>query len=74
MVQVGSFGDAENARRLAQRVATFGFSVDVSEHRAGGRDMHRVRVGPEPSRQRAESVASSLAAHGFVAQVVPAGT
>jgi DedD protein len=69
-VQVGSFGDAENARRLASRVSTYGFRAQVSVYAAGGREMHRVRVGPEGTRESAEAVASSLSAHGFVAQVV----
>ncbi len=70
MVQIGSFGEAENAERLAVRVASYGFDADVSPYRAGGRVMHRVRVGPHDSRGRAEATASSLSAHGFVAQVV----
>jgi len=70
MVQLGSFGEEENARRLADRVATFGFSARVSTFAASGRPMFRVRVGPESSRERAVAVASSLSAHGFVAQVV----
>lgn len=72
MVQLGSFGDESNARRLADRVGTYGYEADVSGYRAGGRTMHRVRVGPAASRNEAEATASSLAAHGFVAQVVAA--
>lgn len=71
-VQLGSFGDAENAERLAERVRVLGFEAEVSTFRAGGRLMRRVRVGPQPTRERAEAVASALGAHGFVAQVVPA--
>ncbi len=71
-VQLGSFGDADNARRLAGRVATFGYKAEVSPYRAGGRTLNRVRVGPRPTRDEASVVASSLAAHGFVAQVVGA--
>ena len=70
MVQLGSFGEEENARRLADRVTTFGFAPRVSTYTASGRPMFRVRVGPETSRERAAAVASSLSAHGFVAQVV----
>ena len=70
MVQLGSFGEEENARRLADRVTTFGFTPRVSTYTASGRPMFRVRVGPETSRERAAAVASSLSAHGFVAQVV----
>lgn len=69
-VQVGSFGEEENARRHADRVSTFGYSPKISTYRAGGRVMYRVRVGPHPTREAAEAAASALAAHGFVAQVV----
>ena len=72
VVQLGSFSEEENARRLAQRVATFGYSPDISNHRASGRTMYRVRVGPHESRARADAAASALSAHGFVAQVVTA--
>ena len=72
IVQLGSFGEEENARRLAQRVATFGYKPDISTHRTSGRLMYRVRVGPQESRARAAAAASALSAHGFVAQVVAA--
>jgi DedD protein len=72
MVQLGSFGEEENARRLAERVSGYGYSAEISPHRAGGRTMHRVRIGPYETRPRAEAVVSSLSAHGFVAQVVVA--
>jgi DedD protein len=72
LVQLGSFGDAANAERLASRVDAYGYDAQVSNFRAGGRVMHRVRVGPHGTRGAAESVASSLSAHGFVAQVVSA--
>ena len=71
-VQLGSFSEEENARRLAQRVATYGYTPDISNHRASGRVMYRVRVGPHESRSRADAAASALSAHGFVAQVVAA--
>ena len=71
-VQLGSFSDESNARRLAERVSTFGQSAQVSSYRAGGREMYRVRVGSSKTRGEAESKASSLTAHGFVAQVVTA--
>ena len=71
MVQLGSFSDSRNARRQAQRVETFGHDARIYEFAAaGGRTMFRVRLGPLDSRERAEVTASSLAAHGFVAQLV----
>ena|SRR5690606_17679576 len=69
-VQVGSFGQEENARRHADRVSMYGYSPKISTFRAGGRVMYRVRIGPHPTREAAEAAASALAAHGFVAQVV----
>jgi DedD protein len=70
LVQLGSFGDAENAQRLASRVDAYGYNAAVSAVKASGKVMHRVRLGPYPTRGEAESVTSSLSAHGFVAQVV----
>jgi DedD protein len=72
LVQLGSFGEEGNARRLAERVGTYGYKPDVSNYRASGRTMYRVRVGPLKSRGEAEAAASALTAHGFVAQVVTA--
>lgn len=69
-VQVGAFGDEGNAERQAARVDTFGFDAHVSAFPAGSGVVHRVRIGPQSTRERAEAIASSLSAHGFVAQVV----
>ena len=70
LVQVGSFSDEENARRQADRLAAAGFPARLYPHSSGGGTMYRVRVGPEPSREGAEGIASSLRDVGFVAQVV----
>ena len=70
LVQVGSFGDEENARRQADRLADAGFTARLYPHTSGGRRMYRVRVGPEPSREGADEIASSLRNEGFVADVV----
>jgi DedD protein len=70
-VQLGAFGERANADRLAARVGTYGYKAGVSGFPAGAPTVYRVRIGPEPTRARAESVASALSAHGFVAQVVP---
>lgn len=71
MVQSGSFGNAGNARRQARRIETYGHDARIYEFAAaGGRTMFRVRVGPLETRERAEAMASTLSAHGFVAQLV----
>ena len=70
VVQVGSFGESENAQRLAERVAAVGFNASVSTFSTSDRTMFRVRIGPASARVDAETVASSLRIHGFVAQIV----
>ena len=70
VVQLGSFGEAENAERLASRVDAYGYEAAVSDVKASGKVMHRVRLGPYATRGQAEAVTSSLSVHGFVAQVV----
>jgi len=72
VVQLGSFSEEANARRLAQRVSTFGYRANVEDHRSGGRTLFRVRVGPYDTRSKADAAASALGAHGFKGQVVAA--
>lgn len=70
IVQLGSFGEEANARQLAGRVADYGFDATVTEFETRERVLHRVRIAGYATRAAAEAAASSLAAHGFVAQVV----
>lgn len=72
VVQLGSFGSEDNARRLAQRAGTFGYKAVVSSTQAANRTMYRVRVGPYAARREAEAAASALGAHGLQGQVVAA--
>jgi DedD protein len=69
-VQLGSFSDEANARRVAQRSGTFGYKAEVSTIRSGGRTLYRVRVGSGRSRAEAEATVSALKAHGIDASVV----
>ncbi len=71
-VQLGSFGDENNARRLADRASTFGYKANVANYKASGKTMYRVRVGAYGSRAQAEATASALGAHGLTAKVVAA--
>lgn len=66
LVQVGNFQDEENARRQADRLTGAGYSADLYPHTSAGGLTYRVRVGPQPSRESAEEVKSSLLARGFV--------
>ena len=71
-VQLGSFSEEANARRLAQRAGTFGHKAEVSSYRSGARTWYRVRVGPQATRAAADAAASSVHAHGLDARVVSA--
>jgi DedD protein len=71
-VQLGSFGEEANARRVAQRSGTFGYKAEVSTVKSGGRTLYRVRVGSARSRPEAEATVSALKAHGIDASVVAA--
>ena len=72
LVQLGSFGEEANARRLAQRAGTFGYKAEVASYRSNGRTLYRVRVGPAVARAQADATASALRAHGVEARVVAA--
>jgi DedD protein len=72
-VQLGSFGEEANARRLAQRAGTFGYKAEVTPYSDRGRTLYRVRVGPQRTRAEADAVASALRVHGIAdARVVEA--
>jgi DedD protein len=72
-VQLGSFGEEANARRVAQRAQTVGHKAEVSPIRSNGRTLYRVRVTPARSRAEADAAASALKAHGIAdARVVSA--
>ncbi|MFO7326119.1 MAG: SPOR domain-containing protein [Pseudomonadota bacterium] len=63
-VQLGSFSSEQNAQGLAGRMRARGFSIQVSKVQSGGRDLFRVRAGPEKSREAALALRSRLAAAG----------
>ncbi|MBW2268269.1 MAG: SPOR domain-containing protein [Deltaproteobacteria bacterium] len=61
-VQVGAFGEADSAERLAAKLRGRGFDVYVSPGVAAGQARWRVRVGPSPTREEAERSAARLKA------------
>jgi DedD protein len=65
-VQVGSFSQADNAQALQRRLAGQGFDAFVSRVVTDAGTMHRVRVGPVPERDAAETLLARLrtAGHG----------
>ena len=70
-VQLGSFGNQQNAERLAADLRKQGFAAFLSQLSTGSRRLHRVRIGPQKDRESAEAMAAKLAAAGHKGQVVP---
>jgi rare lipoprotein A len=66
-VQVGSFADAERARRHADRVRAAGQTVYLEPYRG----LSRVKVGPFDSRESARAVLDRLEQQGFEGIVTP---
>lgn len=60
-VQVGAFGSAENAERLADQLRADGFEMRVVEDDQTGQISHRVQAGPYGGRDEAERQAQTLA-------------
>ena len=70
-VQLGSFGDQENAERLAADLRKQGFAAFLSQLSTGSGQLHRVRIGPQKDRESAEAMAERLGKAGHKGQVLP---
>ena len=70
-VQLGSFGNQQNAERLAADLRKQGFAAFLSQLSTGSGELHRVRIGPQKDRESAEAMAARLAKAGHKGQVVP---
>jgi len=68
-VQVGSFADLSRAEKHADRVRARGEPAYLEPYQG----LSRVKVGPYPSRQKAQEMLAQLEAQGFEGIVVPAG-
>jgi DedD protein len=69
-VQVGAFGSSESARKLVGQLEADGFSAYVSSVVRNGKQLHRVRVGPESARAAADALAGRLKARGLPVSLV----
>ena len=70
-VQLGSFGSAENAERLAADLRKKGYAAFLSEVDTKSGHLERVRIGPQKDRASAEAMAEKLKKAGYDGQVVP---
>lgn len=69
-VQVAALSNREAAVKRVAELTQRGYSAFVLEYRTEGRVLYRVRVGPEPVRERATALAARLKAEGFDGNVV----
>ena len=70
-VQLGSFGNAENAERLAADLRSKGHAAFLSQVSTSAGQRHRVRIGPQKDRAAAEAVAAKLREAGHEVKVLP---
>jgi DedD protein len=70
-VQLGSFGNQQNAERLAADLRKQGFAAFLSQLPTDSGQLHRVRIGPQKDRESAEAMAARLQKAGHKGQVVP---
>jgi DedD protein len=70
-VQLGSFGNQQNAEKLAADLRKQGFAAFLSQLSTDSGQLHRVRIGPQKDRESAEAMAARLATSGHKGQVVP---
>lgn len=70
-VQLGSFGNQQNAERLAAELRKQGFAAFLSKLMTSSGELHRVRVGPQKDRESAEAMAQRLQSAGHKGQVIP---
>ncbi len=70
-VQLGSFSRKENADRLARQLRDKGYAAFISQLDSSGKQLHRVRIGPQKDREAAQAVVTRLAQDGQQGQVVP---
>lgn len=73
MVQVGTFENADNARKYRDELRAKGFTTHVIEDKAKGKASFKVRVGPEVERKRIESLKSRLEKKGVKGFIVQHG-
>lgn len=71
-VQVGAFGSADTARKMVGDLKRDGLTAYVAPLQRDGKTLHRVRVGPTPTRADADKLATRLKGKGLPASVVAA--
>lgn len=69
-VQAGAFTRSEDAEQQRARLAMAGHSARITEREQAGRTVYRVRLGPFPTRDEADSLQGRLQDGGVDSQIV----
>jgi cell division protein FtsN len=69
-VQAGAFSRNEDAEQQRAKLAMMGATAKISEREQAGRVVYRVRMGPYPSREDADTQLSRLQEQGIDSQIV----
>lgn len=69
-VQAGAFTRNEDAEQQRAKLAMMGSTAKISEREQAGRTVYRVRIGPYPSREEADTQLSRLQEQNVEAQIV----
>jgi len=70
-IQLGSFGNLGNARKLAGKLKKKGYTPYIVEVRSSNSTLYRVRVGKVESRTEARYLADKLKRQGFQVKIYP---
>lgn len=70
VVQVAALTEAPRAQALERELRGKGLPAFIETVTIDNKTFHRVRVGPEPDRKRAEAMAASLKQQGHQAQIL----
>jgi len=70
-IQLGSFGDLGNARKLRGKLKKKGYTPYIVEVRSSDSTFYRVRVGKLESRTEAQHLANRLKKEGFQVKIYP---
>ena len=60
VIQIGAFGNIQNAKRLKLQVAQIGYDVEIVPVETNGRNFNAVRVVSYESKSRAEKVGNVI--------------
>lgn len=69
-VQAGAFARSEEAEQQRARLALAGYGAKITEREQSGRTVYRVRLGPYPGRDDAESAQLKLSEGAIESQIV----